>query len=187
MLVGSSGDTEAVETTPPTASIETGASVSDAGELETAAEKNPVKESTPKSNVVVNSKEDDSKAAKKVEPPVVKKQPVVVAKKPWWDVCLGKKCAVDFGGIKTGLSIRRGTIDHNQKVDWNLRFKKAQRLNILPTDRRVKVELVAVGFDGKGKPAVAQVNWSDKGRAVSGVISLQPGDKRVRLLANTAE
>ena len=190
MLVGGNSDTEATETTPPTASISSGVSVSETPNGESA---NQVK--VPKKQVQPEPQADEPPSTKKLaEEPVAKNAPEPLAKpapaekaKPWWEVCLGKKCAVDFGGIKTGLSIRSGSINHKQTIDWNLRFKKAKRLNILPTDRRVKVDLIAVGFDGKGRPAAAQVKWSDKGNSVSGVISLQPGDKRVKLLANTAE
>ena len=190
MLVGGSSDTEATETTPPTASISSGVSVAETANGDSAKQA-PV----PKKLVAPEAQAAEPPKAKKLaKEPVVKEAPEPLAKpvptekaKPWWEVCLGKKCAVDFGGIKTGLSIRSGSITHKQTIDWNLRFKKAKRLNILPTDRRVKVQLVAVGFDGKGKPAAAQVKCSDKGTSVSGVISLQPGDKRVKLLANTAE
>lgn len=128
-----------------------------------------------------------TKGVSKVEPETAPNDEGKAGKKAtanasWWESCLGKTCKVDFGGIKRGLSVRRGAIEHGKRVDWDLRFKRAPRVEILPTDRNIKVLLEAVGFDGKGKPVVAQIRWSDKGRDISGVISLHPGDKTVSMV-----
>ncbi len=113
--------------------------------------------------------------------PAVDSGPPAPVTAPWWKVCLGRRCEVDFGGIRGGLSIRRGSIKHGSVVDWNLRFRNAKRIEILPTDRSVIVQLRAVGLDGKGKPSVAEVEWKTGRQTIVGVISLSPGDKRVTM------
>ena len=100
---------------------------------------------------------------------------------PWWKACLGKPSKVDFGGVRGGLSIRRGSIKHGSIVDWNLRFKNARRLEILPTDRSATVLLRAVGLSGSGQPVAAEIEWKTARQTIVGVISLQPGDKRVTM------
>jgi hypothetical protein len=194
MLVGSNTETPNEASGPETASRGNSSSV---GGAETSETEPVTPVSTGKVSGTVSNEDKGTGGeptaggkATDVDNPTskpVKALGIAEKKMPWWKACLGKLCTVDFGGIKSGLSIRRGSLVHNKKVDWNIRFKKAERLEILPTDRRVKVRLLGVGFDGKGNPAVAHVRWSDRGRKVSGVMSLMPGDKRVSLLANTAE
>ena len=193
MLVGSNSETASEASGPETASRDSSSAV-DSSELavtEPAPADSKDKASAPgaKAAKVADTKTDASAVAAPSGAKKSAQEPAKAVEKelPWWEACLGKLCVVDFGGIKSGLSIRRGSLVHNKKIDWNIRFKKAERLEILPTDRRVKVRLLGVGFDGKGNPAVAHVKWSDRGRKVSGVMSLMPGEKRVSLLAKTAE
>jgi hypothetical protein len=109
----------------------------------------------------------------------VPKQDAATAPKKWWNACAGRKCQLDFGGVRGGLSVRRGTIKHGTVIDWNLRFGNARRIDILPTDTKVVVMVRAVGLDSKGEPIAAEIEWKSGGQVVVGIISLQPGDKRV--------
>ena len=194
MLVGSGNESATEETPVPTAAISNENSATDGGGEGKKQAEESANSGEPKAEPKPNKGKSPSsvRPSKGAEP---KKEPMKVEVKKassqpgekWWEACLGKLCGVDFGGIKTGLSIRKGTLTHKQTVDWNLRFRRAKRINILPTDRKVKLKLIAVGFDAKGKPAAAHISWKDNGVSISGVISLQPGNRRVQMLPLTAE
>lgn len=104
----------------------------------------------------------------------------------WWEACLGQDCLVNFGGVTGGLSLRRGSLEHGKVVDWDLRFKRAKREGIVPTDRTVKVHVLAVGMDSKGRPVAARVRWADQGTTLTGVMSLAPGKKTVTMKLPTS-
>ncbi|MCB9728396.1 MAG: hypothetical protein H6744_04280 [Deltaproteobacteria bacterium] len=110
------------------------------------------------------------------------------AEPSWWDACVGKVCAVDFGAITGGLLVRKGTVEHGATIDWGRDFAGKPRIDVLPTEANVKVKVRGVALDADGVPAAAEVLWRNGDATVEGVISLNLGeaDKRVRFIPPTA-
>jgi hypothetical protein len=106
----------------------------------------------------------------------------------WWDACVGKVCAVDFGAITGGLLVRRGTVEHGARINWDTDYAGAPRVDVLPTEPNIKVRVHGVALDADGVPAAAEVVWNNGATKIAGVISLNLGDatKRVRFIAPTA-
>lgn len=100
---------------------------------------------------------------------------------PWWDRCVGKKCEVDFGELTGGLTVRKGSIEHGTRVDWTLRFGGAQRVDVIPTNRPLTVEVRGVGIGGDGKPTAAEIEYRKGGRTIVGIIALKIGNKRITM------
>ncbi len=100
----------------------------------------------------------------------------------WWDKCRGKVCRVDFGILTGGLSIRRATITHGTTIDWDRDFGTTERIGLLKVSKNQQVDVKGVALDAKGQPAAAEISFTEAGARVSGVISLQPGDKTIRFI-----
>jgi hypothetical protein len=123
------------------------------------------------------------------EPAAVAEVPVAEpAAPPWWDQCLGKVCAVDFGAITGGLLVRRGTVEHGATIEWATDYAGAPRIDVLPTEPNIKVKVHGVALDSAGVPAAAEVVWNNGTAKVAGVISLNLGDadKQVRFIPPAA-
>ncbi len=119
----------------------------------------------------------DAEAGSPDSPPA----PPEAAAPPWWDACRGKRCLVDFGGLTGGLSVRRGSVEHGAVVDWDKDFAGAKRIEVLPTDAALRVQVVAIALDVQGRPAAAQIEWRRGGDTLAGVIALSVGDKQVTM------
>ncbi|MEZ4269052.1 MAG: hypothetical protein R3F39_22055 [Myxococcota bacterium] len=115
-------------------------------------------------------------------------EPAAPAEPAWWDACVGKVCAVDFGAITGGLLVRRGTVEHGATINWDSDYASAPRVDVLPTEPNIKVKVHGVALDAEGVPAAAEVVWNNGVTRIAGVISLNLGDatKRVRFIAPTA-
>ncbi len=108
----------------------------------------------------------------------------VAAAKPkpttWWDSCVGKTCAVDWGEVRGGISIRKGTIKHGARVDWKLRFGGAARIETVKTTQKTfTVHGVGLGLDGL--PTCAEVEYTRRGKTVRGIVALKLGSKRISM------
>lgn len=114
-------------------------------------------------------------------------EPAAPAEPTWWDACVGKVCAVDFGAITGGLLVRRGTVEHGATINWDTDYAAAPRVDVLPTEPNIKVKVHGVALDAEGVPAAAEVVWTNGATTIAGVISLNLGDptKRVRFIAPT--
>ncbi len=108
-------------------------------------------------------------------------EPEPAVELPWWEACRGRVCRVDFHKITGGLSIRKGQIEHGSQVSWDERFGGAARVAVLGTERRVDLELRAVGMGPDGQPSSAEIGWKKGGRKVVGVISLDLGGPGKRI------
>ena len=109
-------------------------------------------------------------------------EPVLPEKSAWWDRCRDARCKVDFGALTGALSIRSGSIKHGASVDWARDFGNATRLGLLPVGPSVRVDVAAVALDKNDQPIAAQITWREAGNTIRGVIALQVGDKKLRLV-----
>ncbi len=114
-------------------------------------------------------------------------EPAAPAEPTWWDACVGKVCAVDFGAITGGLLVRRGTVEQGATINWDTDYAGAPRIDVLPTEPNIKVRVHGVALDADGVPAAAEVVWNNGAAKIAGVISLNLGDatKRVRFIPPT--
>jgi len=111
-------------------------------------------------------------------------EPVAEPPKPttWWDKCRGKTCMVDFGILTGGLSLRRANVTHGTTIDWDQDFGSTQRIGVLKVTKNKQVDVKGVALDAQGQPAAAEISFTEAGAKMSGVISLQPGDKTIRFI-----
>jgi len=103
------------------------------------------------------------------------------APKAAWEVCHLHACRLDFGKVSGGISIRKGSLEHGQTVDWDKDFAKADKIGTLDSGPRVKVEVLAIGLEN-GEPAAAYIIRKTKRDELKGVIALRIGDKALRLV-----
>ena len=92
----------------------------------------------------------------------------------WWNRCHGKVCLVDWGRVSGGISVRDGTIEHGEEVDWSKTFAKADKVGTIEAKKNMKVEVLAIGMVD-GKPGAAWIKY----RKTKGVIALTFGDKSI--------
>jgi len=97
-----------------------------------------------------------------------------------WEACHMQVCRLDFGKISGGISIREGTLEHGQKVDWDRDFAKADKVGTLEAGRHVQVEVLAIGVEGS-EPTAAYILRKTKRHEIRGVIALRIGDKQLHL------
>ncbi|MBD90513.1 MAG: hypothetical protein CL940_09255 [Deltaproteobacteria bacterium] len=100
----------------------------------------------------------------------------------WWDKCRGNTCMVDFGILTGGISIRRATVTHGTTIDWDRDFAATERIGVLKVSKSKQVEVKGVALDANGQPAAAEISFTEAGARLSGVVSLQPGDKTIRFI-----
>lgn len=98
-----------------------------------------------------------------------------------WEVCHLHACRVDFGKVTGGISIREGSLEHGQTVDWDKDFAKADKIGTLDAGSNVKVEVLAIALES-GEPAAAYIVRKTKRGELKGVIALRVGDKALRLV-----
>lgn len=98
-----------------------------------------------------------------------------------WDRCHERMCRVDFGRVKGGISIRKGSLVHAQPMEWDRDFARADKIGVLEVDDDVRVEVLAVGLTD-GEPAAAYIVEKVGRNAVRGVIALRIGEKVIRLV-----
>ena len=98
-----------------------------------------------------------------------------------WEACHMHACRLDFGKVTGGISIRKGSIEHGQTVDWDKDFAKADKIGTLDAGPNVKVEVLAIGLDN-GTPAAAYILRKTKRDEIKGVIALRIGDKALALV-----
>ena len=111
------------------------------------------------------------------EPPPAPPKPAT-----WWDKCRGTTCAVDFGLLTGGLSLRRAHLLHGTTIDWEKDYAATERIGLLKVSRNQLVEVKGVALDAQGQPAAAEISFTEAGKKMSGVISLRPGDKTIRFV-----
>ncbi|PKN58373.1 MAG: hypothetical protein CVU56_05745 [Deltaproteobacteria bacterium HGW-Deltaproteobacteria-14] len=104
-----------------------------------------------------------------------------VATGPWWERCKGRACAMDFGRVSGGVTVRKGEIEHGTDVVWRDSFAAADRVGSLPAKDGLVVELHAVGMQHK-LPVAAWITWRDGARELTGVIALNIGDKVIKMV-----
>jgi len=104
-----------------------------------------------------------------------------VAPKAAWEACHMQACRLDFGKVTGGISIRKGSLEHGQTVDWDKDFAKADKIGTLDAGPRVKVEVLAIALEN-GEPAAAYILRKTKREELKGVIALRIGDKALRLV-----
>ena len=100
----------------------------------------------------------------------------------WWDKCRGNTCMVDFGILTGGISIRRATVTHGTTIDWDRDFASTERIGVLKVSKNKQVDVKGVALDANGQPAAAEISFTEAGARLSGVVSLQPGDKTIRFI-----
>lgn len=103
-----------------------------------------------------------------------------VATGPWWELCKGHTCAMDFGRVSGGVTVRKGEITHGTDVVWRESFADAERVGSLPAKDGLMVELHGVGMQHK-LPVAAWITWRDGDRELTGVIALNIGDKVIKM------
>jgi len=103
-----------------------------------------------------------------------------VPTKAAWEACHMHECRLDFGKVSGGISIRKGTLEHGQAVDWDRDFAKADKVGTLEAGPNVRVEVLAIGLTD-GEPAAAYVLRKTRRDEVKGVIALRIGDKVLSL------
>ena len=97
------------EKTTPSASVVAGPDAQK--EKDTASDASALTEQSPDTEEKVPVVADTSVASAGPDTEVDKDEPPE-KEAPWWKACLGKNSKVDFGGVRGGLSIRRGSIKH---------------------------------------------------------------------------
>ncbi len=117
-------------------------------------------------------------AAEVVPEPAEVQAPVKAA----WEACHMHACRLDFGKVTGGISIRKGSIEHGQAVDWDKDFAKADKIGTLDAGPNVKVEVLAIGLDSSGVPSAAHILRKTKRSEIKGVIALRIGDKSLALV-----
>ena len=100
----------------------------------------------------------------------------------WWDKCRGNTCMVDFGILTGGISIRRATVTHGTTIDWDRDFASTERIGVLKVSKNKQVDVKGVALGANGQPAAAEISFTEAGARLSGVVSLQPGDKTIRFI-----
>jgi len=133
---------------------------------------------TPDAVAAAATETGPSAGAEVAAAPVADSEP---APKAAWEVCHMHACRVDFGKITGGISIRKGSLEHGQTVDWDKDFAKADKIGTLDSGPRVKVEVLAIGLKN-GEPTAAYVIRKTKRDELKGVIALRIGDKSLRLV-----
>lgn len=103
------------------------------------------------------------------------------APKAAWEVCHLHACRIDFGKVTGGISIRKGSLEHGQTVDWDKDFAKADKIGTLDAGPKVKVEVLAIALEN-GEPAAAYILRKTRRDELKGVIALRIGDKALRLV-----
>jgi hypothetical protein len=83
--------------------------------------------------------------------------------------------------VSGGISIRKGSLVHEQPVDWDRDFAKADKVGVLEVGDDVQVEVLAVGLTD-GEPSAAYIAVKARRTATRGVIALRIGDKVLRLV-----
>ena len=89
---------------------------------------------------------------------------------------------VDFGILTGGLSVRRANVTHGTTIDWDQDFGSTERIGVLKVTKNKQVDVKGVALDAQGQPAAAEISFTEAGAKLSGVISLQPGDKTIRFV-----
>lgn len=98
-----------------------------------------------------------------------------------WEVCHLHECRLDFGKVSGGISIREGSLEHGQKVDWDRDFAKADKAGTLEAGPNVRVEVLAIGLTD-GEPSAAYILRKTRREQIKGVIALRIGDKQLQLV-----
>lgn len=104
-----------------------------------------------------------------------------VPSKAAWEVCHMHVCRLDFGKVSGGISIRKGSLEHGQDVDWDRDFAKADKVGTLESGPNVKVEVLAIGLSD-GQPSAAYILRKTRREETKGVIALRIGDKQLALV-----
>ena len=89
---------------------------------------------------------------------------------------------VDFGILTSGVSVRRASITHGTTIDWDRDFGSTERIGLLKVSKNEQEDVKSVALDAQGQPAAAEISFTEAGAKLSGVISLQPGDKTIRFI-----
>jgi hypothetical protein len=102
--------------------------------------------------------------------------------RPWWEACQGRRCRLDFGGIRGNLTIRKASLVHGSTIDWATDMGSKPRIYSLPTERPLEVQVEAIAMSPEGVPTAAEIVWSRKGRLLRGVITLDLGEPGKRIV-----
>ena len=102
--------------------------------------------------------------------------------RPWWEACQGRRCRLDFGGIRGNLTMRKASLVHGSTIDWATDMGSKPRIYSLPTVRPLEVQVEAIAMSPKGVPTAAEIVWSRKGRLLRGVITLDLGEPGKRIV-----
>ncbi|TNF27389.1 MAG: hypothetical protein EP329_19500 [Deltaproteobacteria bacterium] len=100
---------------------------------------------------------------------------------PWWEVCKGQTCAMDFGRVTGSVSLRAGKIEDGDEIVWRDTFAKAERVGSVPARDGLKVQLHAVGLEHK-LPVAAWITFEDGGKELTGVMALNIGEKVIKMV-----
>ena len=100
----------------------------------------------------------------------------------WWQGLEGRKCRVALDEVGfSALSIRDGSFETNEKVNWEKRFSRSRKVTSLRARKHPVVLVKAIGFDAQGVPSAAVVE-TDGAHPKRGVIALQVEGKSIRLV-----
>lgn len=100
----------------------------------------------------------------------------------WFEVCKdGRTCVISWGGVKGGLSVRRGNVKHGAIVNWRAKFADARRVAIVSTDEPLTAKVHSISLDRDGVPSAARVTFTQDGKTHTGIIAMQVGKKRVTM------
>lgn len=105
----------------------------------------------------------------------------VAAQPAEWERCYKRTCRIDFGQLGGGISLRKGTLEHGQEIEWERDFARADKVGSLDAGKRTTVEVLAIGLTN-GEPAAALVSRKLKKKTQVGVLALKIGDRQLRLV-----
>jgi len=98
----------------------------------------------------------------------------------WWKGLAGKRCRVDLGRARA-LTIRKGTIEDGEKLDWSARFGGNARVGVLFAAEENFVTVKGVATNAAGTPVAAQVTVEKDGNKTTGIIALHTQGLKVTL------
>lgn len=107
--------------------------------------------------------------------------PAAPASPPPSHPCVGRTCRLDALNVKGGLPVRNGTLTDGSQVEWARDFGAGSIQGHIPLNATIKVEVRAVGFKD-GMPIAAAIVYRNRGKVLSGVISLAIGSKQLSLV-----
>lgn len=106
----------------------------------------------------------------------------------WWSGLVGTRCVVLLAEVGfTSLSVRAGSLEDGERIDWGARFGKARKVGSVRANQGALVQLEALGYGADDTPNAALVTVLGAGKGVRGVMSLQVEGKQVRLEPAPAE